>query len=169
MSPFLNLFRHKSYLVPRSRPRHMGRCSVRNQPTVTATRCLKVTKRRARACVVCTLFSPKVKPSKGKKKGKTKKRPNFGHPTSCTLTSRSHGHGQSERPRPRPRRRRSRRTCKIVRPLALGSVQSQDGPRTRTTHQQHEDGSLSVAQGFSDVACGRTDVKEGVLLRHHVT
>ena len=73
----------------------MGRCSVRNQPTVTATRCLKVTKRRARACVVCTLFSPKVKPSKGKKKGKTKKRPNIGHPTSCTLTSRSHGHGQS--------------------------------------------------------------------------
>ena len=154
----------------------MVRCTIRpQQPTDRDRNRNPVLKSyeetRARACVVCTLFSPKVKPSKRNKKGRRKKkrpneRTNIGHPHA---PSRSHGHGQSERPRPRPRRRRSRRTCKIVRPLALGSVQSQDGPRTRTTHQQHEDGSLSVAQGFSDVACGRTDVKEGVLLRHHVT
>ena len=151
----------------------MGRCSVRNQPTVTATRCLKVTKRRARMRSMHIIF-PKGQTVEGKEEREDEEAPE--HRTPYLM----HPHltvsrTRTERPRPRPRRR-SRRTCKIVRPL--GSVRSQDGPRT--THQQHEGGregaedgsfsaspslSLSLSQGFSDVA----DVKAGGLLRHHVS
>ena len=156
----------------------MGRWTVRNQQTtVTATRSLKVTKRRACACVVCILFSPKVKPSKGKKKGKKKKRrPNEHRTPSCTLTvsrtrtdrasGHSHGHGHGRGSGHEERAKSYARPPALPRPVgSTDDTSATRGGRGRFVVQCVTP-SLS-SQGFFEAA--DADVKEGDLLWHHVS
>ena len=116
---------------------------------------------RSRACVVCTLFSPKVKPSKGKKKGEKRHRrpprprPNTGHTRAPPLThSRSHGHGHCGHGR---RSGHEERAKSYGRSLARGRRHiSNRRERERTVRPLF---SASPSQGFFDVA--DADVKEG--------